>query len=150
MLFLPSGNSHLGGMITFHRPDFQRVLLNHLSATSCRLHTRKRLAAYEYDNAQVSEPDRSAIQIQFEDGTSATCDVLVGADGIKSRVRTKMLGQLASDLEAFGSIREAQAALSGIDPVWSGHLMYRTTYPAEDLEQHYHGHRALHQPMIVS
>lgn len=43
----------------------------------------KRLVSYTVDESKPS----SAITISFTDGTSETCDVLVGGDGVKSVVR---------------------------------------------------------------
>jgi salicylate hydroxylase/6-hydroxynicotinate 3-monooxygenase len=50
------------------------------------------------------------IVLDFADGASATADVLVGADGVHSRVREIMLGADA--------------------PRWTGKVAYRTTFPA--------------------
>ena len=137
-----------GGMITFHRPDFQTILLEHLSTTSCRTHTSKRLASYSTSPHPTSSA--SSVHLHFQDGTTTTCDLLIGADGIKSVVRADMLRTIAAQAQSDGRTRDAEEALSSVDPVWSGVSMYRTTFPSETLSQKLPGHRVLHDPMIVS
>ena len=80
-------------------------------------HFRKRLATY-------SELADGTTALDFTDGTSTTCDVLLGCDGIRSAVRRKMYEQEA--------IRQGNAELlKYIEPVFSGSVMYRTLLPAE-------------------
>lgn len=136
------------GMITFHRLDFQTILLEHLSATSCRTHTSKHLASYS--TTLHSTSSASSVHLHFQDGTTATCDLLIGADGIKSVVRENMLRAFAAHAQSDGRTQEAEASLSSIDPVWSGVSIYKTTFPSENLSQKLPGHRALQDPMIVS
>ncbi|KAF9044499.1 FAD/NAD(P)-binding domain-containing protein [Hymenopellis radicata] len=68
-----------GSLVSLHRPDFQKVLLRHLPKT-CRTYCKKRLRSY-------SEQPSGLVHLMFEDGTTATCDILIGADGLKSSVR---------------------------------------------------------------
>lgn len=46
----------------------------------------KRLDSY----VDASEAEGKPITLNFQDGTSAICDVLIGADGVKSAVRTAL------------------------------------------------------------
>lgn len=87
-----------------YRPDLHNILLD-----ACRklpnvsLHTRKRMVKFD------DRGDR--VDIQFEDGGSATGRMLVGADGLWSKVREQMRGD--------GK------------PRVSGHIAYRAVLPTE-------------------
>jgi 2-polyprenyl-6-methoxyphenol hydroxylase-like FAD-dependent oxidoreductase len=68
--------------LALHRADLQGALLRALPPHS--IHLGKRLSGYE--------PGPGEVRAEFADGDSAACDVLVGADGLHSRVRAKLLG----------------------------------------------------------
>ncbi|KXN84136.1 Salicylate hydroxylase [Leucoagaricus sp. SymC.cos] len=128
-----------GTLMVFHRSDFQQVLLRHL-ASSCRTYCGKRLRTY---TQRPLEP----IKLYFEDGSTATCDVLVGADGIKSVVRQTMMTEKAHLAQSEGRRAEAAECLASIDPMWSGNSSYRALIPAERLRAQHPNHRVFTQPM---
>ncbi|KAG6836352.1 hypothetical protein H0H93_008908 [Arthromyces matolae] len=64
-------NLTLGTLLFFHRADFQAVLIKHLHP-SCRVRYGKRLETYK----RMKPSDE--IELVFEDGSKATCDLLVG------------------------------------------------------------------------
>ncbi|OJA17894.1 hypothetical protein AZE42_08682 [Rhizopogon vesiculosus] len=126
-----------GHLMRFHRPHFHGVLLSHLPST-CTIHNAKRLKSY----TQPTDCSRnSPIALTFTDGSTAMCDILIGADGIKSAVRTCMLRELAESVEPG----EKEFILSCIKPVWSGVTAYRALVPAEKLRACYPDHRALRE-----
>lgn len=129
-----------GGMIAFHRPDFHAVLLRHLP-TSCRACTAKRILYYAQPR-NASAP----ITLHFEDGSHATCDVLIGADGVKSAVRASLVQELAA---RASSAHEAEELRRAAEPRWSGTSAYRATIPAEMLRALLPGHRVLSEPTVV-
>jgi 2-polyprenyl-6-methoxyphenol hydroxylase-like FAD-dependent oxidoreductase len=63
----------------FYRSDLHRVLHEEAARRGIRIEYGKRLGAVREETG--------AITALFEDGTAATADLLVGADGIRSRVR---------------------------------------------------------------
>jgi salicylate hydroxylase len=68
-----------------HRADFHQILVD--KARELRpdvIRLNKRVRGY------VETED--SVELHFEDGTSATGDLLVGSDGLKSAVRAQMLG----------------------------------------------------------
>jgi len=71
------------GTVSIHRAELQRVLASQVPEGA--LHTGKRClgASIEGDHATV----------QFEDGSSVAADVLIGADGLRSAVRTSVFGE---------------------------------------------------------
>jgi len=99
----------------------QEVLLRHLPQYS-ESHLSSRLVSYSI------LPDE--IIITFEDGRTSTCDILIGADGLRSTVRK-------------------QFAPSS-DPVWSGTYAYRGLFESQVVKDKMPEHRVLSHPTIVS
>lgn len=126
----------LGNLWLFHRSKFQNTIIKHLSPT-CTSHFNKRLIYYD-------DPVSGPILLHFKDGTTAECDVLIGADGLKSPVRIMMLSNLAKE----GKISQDVAAEQ--NPVWSGTVAYRSLISKERLKAKAPGHRVLTRPAIVS
>jgi salicylate hydroxylase len=133
----------LGGLLGIHRSDFSRVLLQHLPSTY-RTHCFKRLLSYRQ---QSSYP--GPIELVFADGTTANCDVLIGADGIKSSVRRSLLREQGYRARADGRQRDYDHLLDSVDPVWSGTLAYTAVISAERLKARAPHHRAFDQPTQV-
>lgn len=104
---------------TFHRGELQKLFLEHIRHPE-RIHMSKRLASY----AQSKGPD-GRVELRFHDGSTALCDVMVGADGIKSQVRAAMYTQLADAAQNAGRTEEAASLRSHINAVFSGSSVYR-------------------------
>jgi 2-polyprenyl-6-methoxyphenol hydroxylase-like FAD-dependent oxidoreductase len=68
--------------VALHRADLQGALLRSLPKESVRL--GKTFAGFDEQGGEV--------RALFEGGAEAACDVLVGADGLHSRVRARLLG----------------------------------------------------------
>lgn len=76
---------HKAPYCQFHRADLLSVMAARLFAVAPRaVRLNRRAVGFEETNAGV--------KIQFQDGTSAEGDLLIGADGVKSRIRAQMLG----------------------------------------------------------
>lgn len=100
----------------FHRADFLDVLVGKLPVgVAC---FGKRLASYS------SHLSSETVDLHFVDGTTASCDVLVGCDGIKSAVRKRMF-------EGVAEAERRPEMLQYIDPVWTGEILYRCLIPSE-------------------
>jgi salicylate hydroxylase len=71
--------------LMMHRADLHSILVNHIQAIRPEsLHLGSRLTGLSQDDTEVT--------LQFEDGVSWRADVLIGADGVHSRVRELLHG----------------------------------------------------------
>lgn len=125
-------------MEPYHRAEFLQVLTDH-APEKLRTHFCKKLVSY-VDNAL--EP----LVMQFQDGTTATCDVLVGADGIKSAVRKSMYNQMADRAD---DEKSADQLRRHVHATWTGQVAYRHLILAEDLKNATPDHPGLRQPVMV-
>ncbi|KAG1737522.1 uncharacterized protein EDB91DRAFT_1249645 [Suillus paluster] len=107
------------GPSNMHRQHLVDILKQHLPS-ECTVHLDKRLTRY------VKQSPGSLI-LHFADGSTATTDVLVGADGIRSSVRKTLFETIDAGIIDRSRIRHY------IDPSWTGTLVYRTVFPAEKL-----------------
>ncbi|KAH7883015.1 hypothetical protein F5I97DRAFT_1938890 [Phlebopus sp. FC_14] len=129
------------GPSNIHRQELVDALERHIP-TSCTFHFHKRLTTYTADESFLSGP---SIIMQFADGTTASTDVLIGADGVRSAVREAMFNDIAKlrpDVVDVGRLKEY------IDPTWTGVLVYRSVIPAEKLSKIHPNHPST-EKMIV-
>ncbi|KAL5522589.1 hypothetical protein ACEPAG_8606 [Sanghuangporus baumii] len=138
------------GTITFHRADFQQCLVEHLDPNVIHTHFSKRLVGYSLPSKDVDTPGR--ITLKFKDGSEAQCDVLIGADGIRSATRHTMLELAAQEIQHRGIDGEMQLAETlmspgKLDPIWSGSVAYRALIPREQLAAMNPSHGALNRMM---
>ena len=87
-----------------HRAHFLDELVK--SVPSERAHFNKRVDLLE-------DGDKGSVVIHFKDGTTATADAVVGADGVHSTVRAHLLGKEAAK------------------PVFAGSVAYRALVPMD-------------------
>jgi 6-hydroxynicotinate 3-monooxygenase len=87
--------------LTMHRGDLLAILASGLNAGTIEFD--RRLAGLD--------PTGSSTRLRFEDGTYAEVEVVIGADGINSKVREILLG--------------AQ------EPTYTGFVAYRSIFPAK-------------------
>ncbi|WP_157961962.1 FAD-dependent monooxygenase [Acuticoccus kandeliae] len=91
--------------MAFHRADLHDMLHSAVDPDSFEMN--KRLKGIE-----AREDD---VVLSFEDGTTVTVDAVVGADGLRSRVREHLFGPQ--------------------DPVYFGHVAYRAIVPSEAIRK---------------
>ena len=120
----------IGGVVRIHRRDLQNILLKRALARA-RLHLSSKLVSY------IEHPD--CVHLEFEDGSIRTCDLLVGADGIKSTIRRLFLASQHKD-----------GYQESVGPVWTGTYAYRGIVPRDVLLERMPGHRVTRIPMMVS
>lgn len=104
----------------FHRAELRAVFARDCERSKkVEIHFNKRLSRF----TEAPSADGS-YTLSFTDGTSATCDILIGADGVRSPVRAGMFDIAATrlgdeSLRTFGL------------PIWSGESIYRTLIPMD-------------------
>ncbi|KAJ3989844.1 FAD/NAD-P-binding domain-containing protein [Lentinula detonsa] len=118
------------GCIRFYRVDFLDVFVDALPSGVA--HFGMRLVSYS-QKAGANE-----ILLEFSNGTTGTCDLLAGCDGIKSSTRAQLFKEAA---ERSGDV----TLLKFIDPVWTGTIAYRGLIPVERLPP---SHRSIANPIM--
>ncbi|KAM5532658.1 hypothetical protein V8D89_013702 [Ganoderma adspersum] len=126
---------------SFFRAELQKILLEHLPKNKVRLN--KRFVSY----AQF--PQSRGLELLFQDGSTAACDVLLGCDGIRSGVRATMYSKLADDAQAEGKADEAEKLRSHITPIFSGEVVYRCLIRKDTLPEGVAEHRAFDTSDLV-
>ncbi|PPQ69425.1 hypothetical protein CVT24_001474 [Panaeolus cyanescens] len=117
-----------GGATSFHRADVQDVLIKHISER-VRFHLSHRLRTYS--------ESKGVVHLEFDGGQKASCDILIGADGLKSAVRKRLL-----DLEADPKVLPVRY------PQWSGTYAYRSLINSDVIKAINPHHSALTKPMV--
>lgn len=100
--------------------------------------------SYE-ETADSSEP----IKLYFKDGSTATADILIGADGIKSVVRVSMYETMAKEAAQQGDHARAAELLDVMNAKYSGATVYRTLIPGDRLKAVSPDHRSFASPVHV-
>lgn len=142
-----SHRNEIVGGIYIRRSTLQDALVRHLERTHARAHFNKRFVSYtqHYDADAVSQSSEP-ITLHFHDGSTETCDILIGADGIHSVVRGQMMKEYAADLRASNAKdkeEQIQKYMDSIDPVWTGNVIYRAVLSREKLERISPNHSSL-------
>ncbi|MGJ8681996.1 FAD-dependent monooxygenase [Paraglaciecola sp.] len=91
-----------------HRADLHHVLFTACVESGVKVHLGKNVDVYEINGSQVD--------LKFENGESQITDILIGADGIRSKVQACMLG--------------------AHKPEFTGQVAWRGVVPASSLPQH--------------
>jgi len=117
-----------GAAIKIHRADLQKILLKR-ALTHARLHLSSKLVSYT--------EHLDSVHLEFENDSTQTCDLLVGADGIRSITRRLFLASQIGD-----------GYQESIDPVWTGTYAYRGIIPRDELLKKIPGHRVTRAPVM--
>ncbi|KAF9049931.1 FAD/NAD(P)-binding domain-containing protein [Panaeolus papilionaceus] len=121
--------------IRFHRAEFLEIFVKNLPKGVANF--GKRLNSY------ARQHSTGPIKLHFTDGSTGECDILVGADGIKSTVREQMYHEIASSTgdDSF---------LKFIHPVWTGITAYRGLIKVGDIPRGKDGspHPTIERPMM--
>jgi 6-hydroxynicotinate 3-monooxygenase len=89
--------------VTMHRGDMHALLIDAIAPGT--LHFKKQLVDLKQD--------ASSVTMEFSDGSMASADIVIGADGVFSKVRDWLLGPA--------------------DPIYTGYIGHRASIPAKNL-----------------
>ncbi|KAK9786651.1 putative FAD-binding domain-containing protein [Seiridium cardinale] len=115
---VPSAETEDAKQLPVHRAEFLDLLADIVNQRkAARLHTNKRCAKLT--------DQKSEVLVEFQDGTTAKANLVIGCDGIHSAVR----GQFATDKPAYSG-RIAYRALVPISEIqdWWGFDTYSVTW----------------------
>ncbi|KAJ7581404.1 hypothetical protein C8J56DRAFT_1057390 [Mycena floridula] len=113
-----------GGGMSLHRPDLQQALFRNIPKSS-RVHLKHRLVSYK--------ETEDGVDLTFQDGTTTSCDLLIGADGVKSVVRNGTKNHFRR---------------GPTEAVVTGFYTFRGLIPAERLKEVYPNHRSIMTPTV--
>ncbi len=82
------------GTIAIHRGRLQSILLENVKPNTVETYKRLKNIENTSRNNRERNSREGGIQLKFDDETVASCDILVGADGIHSVVRKHIFGEI--------------------------------------------------------
>lgn len=106
-------------------------------------HLSKRLVKYEYVSPL------GPIVLHFSDNTTVECDVLIGADGIRSAVRAQIMREAAELTRAKPELEDYTPYHRHILPRYSGTITYRALVNPVELAMRNPNHPMLYSPQVV-
>ncbi|KAF9064305.1 FAD/NAD-P-binding domain-containing protein [Rhodocollybia butyracea] len=113
--------------IPLHRAQLVDMLKSRLPRT-CTIHTSKCLESY-------TRCTDSSYILRFTDGSTATTDVLIGADGVRSAVRKSMFQDLSVQGKLPPDLLSPEAFHKAVEPQWSGITVYRSLIQSQKLRE---------------
>ena len=105
----PRIGARIPAIVGMRRVELHRALASTLERLG--VDVRLGVTATAIDDADTARP----VTITLSDGSSLACDVLVGADGIRSQVRTHLFGALEPTYTGFGVWRSTHKKPDAID-----------------------------------
>lgn len=112
-------------------------MLQALLTDKIKIYTSTRVLEYK-DESDRDKP----IELVFDDGSTRTADIVIGADGVHSLTRAEMY-RLLQDANPEGGYDKF------IHSIWSGTYAYRAHVDLEKFKAMYPDHLAVDNPMLV-
>jgi len=127
-------------MMGFHRAQYIALLVDMLAETGrATTHFGKRCVSFVQTDVDTVD---GMVTAHFKDGSSVTCDVLIGCDGIKSAVREELMReqpvqQMNHEISNNGPVRTFAGTR------FTGTVAYRALIMPNDLKKFDENHSAL-------
>lgn len=96
-------------IVGMRRVELHRVLASALEKLAVEV--RLGVTVASIDDSNAAKP----IRVTLSDGSELSCDLLVGADGIRSHIRTHLFGAIEPTYTGFGVWRSIHAKPAAID-----------------------------------
>ena len=105
----PGIGDRIPAIVGMRRAELHRILAGAVAALGVDVRLGTTVTAVETGDAT------RAASVTLSDGSTMTCDVLVGADGIRSQIRTLLFGALEPTYTGFGVWRSMHKKPASID-----------------------------------
>lgn len=105
----PRGSARVPAIVGMRRVELHRVLAARLEQLGVDI--RLGLTVTAIDDTDPRRP----VALALSDGTTLAADVLIGADGIRSQIRTHLFGEIEPVYTGFGVWRSTHAKPASID-----------------------------------
>jgi 2-polyprenyl-6-methoxyphenol hydroxylase-like FAD-dependent oxidoreductase len=105
----PTIGDNIPAIVGMRRVELHRVLSSTLEHLGVDI--RLGVTAASIDDGDPTEP----VTVTLSDGTVLRCDALVGADGIRSQIRSHLFGALEPTYTGFGVWRSTHSKPAGIN-----------------------------------
>ncbi len=102
------GGAHVPPIVGIRRVDLHRVLTARLAEFDVDVRLGVTATGFR------DEPGRP-VEVSLSDGAQVSCDVLIGADGVRSQMRTALFGEIEPVYTGFGVWRSTHAKPKEID-----------------------------------
>lgn len=107
--FYPSiGGAHIPPIVGMRRVDLHRALTARISALGVDVRLGVTVDA-------ISDKPGQPVEVLLSDGSRLVCDALIGADGVRSQIRTSLFGVMEPVYTGYGVWRSIHAKPSHID-----------------------------------
>lgn len=105
----PRIGERIPAIVGIRRAELHRILTSRLRELGVEVRLGVTVTSIGDD-----DPARP-VTVALSNGDTVTCDVLIGADGIRSQIRTHLFGQIDPTYTGFGVWRSTHAKPAGID-----------------------------------
>ncbi|MBI1200888.1 MAG: monooxygenase [Rhodopseudomonas sp.] len=105
----PTIGDEIPAIVGMRRVELHRVLADSLD--KLKVNVRLGVTVTAIDDSQSTKP----ITVTLSDGSTLTCGAVIGADGIRSQIRTLLFGALEPTYTGFGVWRSTHAKPASID-----------------------------------
>ncbi len=102
------GGAHIPPIVGIRRVDMHRVLTSRIASLDVDVRLGVTVET-------IADEPGQPIRLSLSDGSRLSCDALIGADGVRSQIRTHLFGAIEPTYTGFGVWRSTHAKPEAID-----------------------------------